>query len=167
MGNLWDISWFMGNLWWYMMIYGKSMGNLWEVYGKYGDLWDGNPRVSSNVAGAGKSTNEIGVSIGKSAMNCFFSTAMFDYPLRVIDMVIYELEGSLAAPLWGNLTTKIDTSFSGTFTHIGGHLHRRCFILGGLDCAGISISQLICLKAKLQENPIFHGKIYGFLKIFP
>ena len=27
--------------------------------------------------------------------------------------------------------------------------------------------ELIGLREKLQENPIFHGKIYGFLKIFP
>ena len=30
-----------------------------------------------------------------------------------------------------------------------------------------SSSQLIDLRKKLQENPVFHGKIDGFLKIFP
>ena len=30
-----------------------------------------------------------------------------------------------------------------------------------------SVDQLIGLREKLQENPIVHGKIDGFLQIFP
>ena len=29
------------------------------------------------------------------------------------------------------------------------------------------VRQVIGLRNKVQENPIFHGKIYGFLSIFP
>ena len=32
---------------------------------------------------------------------------------------------------------------------------------------GGAMVQLIGLREKLQENAIFHGKIYGFLYIFP
>ena len=39
--------------------------------------------------------------------------------------------------------------------------------LGCLDTRNRSYYQWIGLRENLQENPIFNGKIYGFLEIFP